>query len=419
MKILYVSQYFPPEMGAPSARVYELSRHWVKAGHRVTVLTGFPNHPTGVVPADYRRQMRRLTVCERIDGIEVVRTWLYPAPNRRPLERMAVYGSFGLSACVRGSFLGRPDVVIGTSPQLLNGVSGWWISRLKGCPFVFEVRDLWPESLLASGIGREDSFLIRGLGRLASFLYRRCDRIVVVTEALKDNLVKQRGLSEGKIDVVENGVEIEEFRPQEDTDDLRQRLGLDGKFIASYIGTMGYAHGLDVVLEAAGKVRGALPDVVFLLVGEGAEKARLQEMASKLRLDNIQFVDQQPRDRIPAFISMSDVCLVPLRRAELFATVLPSKMLEFMACGRPVVLGVDGQARRILEKAQAGMYVSPGDPADLARALVDLYRDPALRSRLGENGREFIIKHYSREEKALQYLELMDRLVANTRTAPP
>ncbi|MGH7146794.1 MAG: sugar transferase [Nitrospiraceae bacterium] len=412
MDILYVSQYFPPEMGAPSARVYELSKHWVKAGHRVTVLTGFPNHPTGIVPAEYRRQMRRLTVRERIDGIEVVRTWLYPAPNRRPLERIMIYSSFCISACLRGVFLSRPNVVIGTSPQLLNGLVGLWISRLKGSPFVFEVRDLWPESLLASGIGREDSALIRGLERLASFLYRRCDRIVVVTEALRDNLVKQKGLPEGKIDVVENGVEIEEFRPQEDTHALRRQFGLNGKLVVSYIGTMGYAHGLEVVLEAADKMRGALPDVVFLLVGEGAEKARLQEMAARLRLDNIRFVDQQPRDRIPAFINMSDICLVLLRRAELFATVLPSKMLEFMACGRPVVLGVDGQARKILDEAQAGIYVLPGDPAALTQALLDLHRDSSLRARLGENGRAFIVKHFAREEKALEYLHVLERLIA-------
>ncbi|MGH7380717.1 MAG: sugar transferase [Candidatus Methylomirabilales bacterium] len=412
MDILYVSQYFPPEMGAPSARVYELSKHWVKAGHRVTVLTGFPNHPTGIVPQEYRRRMWRLTCRERIDGIEVVRTWLYPAPNRRPWERMLVYGSFGVSASLRGLFLERPDVVIGSSPQLLNGLAGWWISRLKGCPFVFEVRDLWPESLLASGIGKENSFLMRRLERLALFLYQQSDRIVVVTDALKDCLVTQKGLSREIIHVVENGVETGQFFPRVETKELRQRLGLDGKFVVSYIGTMGYAHGLEVVLEAADRLREVLPDVVFLLVGEGAEKARLQEMAAKLRLDNLQFVDQQPRDRIPAFINMSDVCLVPLRRAELFATVLPSKMLEFMACGRPVVLGVDGQARTILDEAQAGIYVPPGDPEALIEALLRLYRDSALRARLGENGRAFIVQHFAREEKALEYLHILERLIA-------
>ncbi|MEE8289947.1 MAG: sugar transferase, partial [Candidatus Tectomicrobia bacterium] len=400
-------------MGAPSARVYELSKHWVKAGHQVTVLTGFPNHPTGIVPTEYRRKMRRLTLHEKLDGIEVIRTWLYPAPNRRAGERILVNGSYCASACLRGSFLPRPDLVIATSPQLLIGLSGWWISRLKGRPFVFEVRDLWPESLLASGIGRENSFLIRGLDRLASFLYHQCDRIVVVTEAFKENLARQRGIPEEKIDVIENGVEIEEFCPRVDSHDLRERFGFNGKFVVSYIGTMGYAHGLEVVLEAARNLKEVQRDALFLLVGEGAEKEKLQARAESELLSNVRFLNQQPRDTIPLFINASDVCLVLLRKAELFTTVLPSKMLEFMACGRPVVLGVDGQARRILDQAQAGVYTSPGDGASLTQVVMDLYRDSDLRGRLGENGRDFIVKLYSREQKALEYLSIMERLITS------
>ena len=408
MKILYVSQYFPPEMGAPSARVYELSKRWVEAGHHVTVLTGFPNHPTGVVPEDYRRQMRRLTVRERTEGIRVIRTWLYPAPNRRPLERILNYSSFCISACLRGLLLDRPDMVIATSPQLLVGLSGWWISRLKRCPFVFEVRDLWPESLLASGIGREDSMLIRRLEQVTSFLYRQSDRIVVVTEAFKENLMTRRGLPEEKIDVIENGVETDEFSPKADALVVRQHHGLDGRFVVSYIGTIGYAHGLDIILQAAHRLNEILPEAIFLLVGEGAEKERLEGLAQRERLGNVRFLPQQPRDSIPFFINASDVCLVLLRNAELFTTVLPSKMLEFMACGRPVVLGVDGQARKILTEAQAGVCINPGDPEALVQAVMTLYRDPALRRRLGENGRDFIVRHFSRSQKALQYLDVLE-----------
>ncbi len=326
---------------------------------------------------------------------------------------MLVYSSYCASACLRGSFLPRPDLVIATSPQLLIGLSGWWISRLKGRPFVFEVRDLWPESLLASGIGRENSFLIRSLDRLASFLYHQCDRIVVVTEAFKENLTRQRGLPEEKIDVIENGVETEEFCPRVNSHALQERLGLNGKFVVSYIGTMGYAHGLEVVLEAARNLKEVQRDVLFLLVGEGAEKEKLQALAEKEHLTNIRFLHQQPRDTIPLFINASDVCLVLLRKADVFRTVLPSKMLEFMACGRPVVLGVDGQARRILDQAQAGIYTTPGDAASLTQVVMNLYRDSSLRGRLGENGRDFIVKHYSREQQALEYLSIMERLITS------
>src|ERR1700676_5367767 len=188
MKILYVSQYFPPEMGAPAARAIELSRHWAAAGHEVTVLTGFPNHPTGVVPAEYRSKIRRLVMHEKLDGVNVVRTWLFPFPNRKAYERILNYSSFCASASTTGMFVSRPDVLIATSPQLLVGPSGWWLARTKRVPFVFEVRDLWPESLAAVGMGNGNSLLHRVLGKIADFLYRRSDRVVVVTPAFEEFL---------------------------------------------------------------------------------------------------------------------------------------------------------------------------------------------------------------------------------------
>jgi len=418
MRILYVSQYFPPEMGAPAARVYELSRHWVAAGHRVTVLTGFPNHPTGVMPERYRRAMRRMTLREGVDGIDVVRTWLYPAPNRRPRERILNYTSFFASAAVRGLALPRPDVVIATSPQLLVGLAGWWLARVKRCPFVFEVRDLWPESLVASGVGQDTSGFIRALRRLAAFLYRRATRIAVVTEPFKAELTSRWGIPGGRIDVVENGVETDQFAPRTDREALRQRLGLDGRFVAAYIGTLGYAHGLETVLRAAERVRATgQRDVLFLLVGEGADKERLQQIAAQARLDNVRFMDQQPRELVPPLINAADVCLVLLRRAPLFTTVLPSKMLEFMACGRPVILGVEGYARELLERAGGGVFVEPENAEALAAAITQFARDPQLCSTLGENGRRFVTLHFSRASTARRYLRLLEEVCGSATTS--
>ncbi len=411
MHILYVSQYFPPEMGAPAARVHELSRHWVRAGHRVTVLTGFPNHPTGIVPPAYRHRLRRLTLRERVEGIDVVRTWLYPAPNRRPWERILNYTSFFASAAVRGITLSRPDLVIATSPQLLVGLAGWWVARAKRCPFVFEVRDLWPESLPASGVGDDGSPLIRVLGRLAAFLYRQAAQIVVVTEAFKTELVARWAVPEGRIAVVENGVETEQFAPGRDRDAVRRRLGLDGHFVAAYIGTLGYAHGLETVLRAAERLRQCEdPRVLFLLVGEGADTARLQALARQAQLDNVRFMDHQPREVVPALINAADVCLVLLRRAPVFSTVLPSKLLEFMACGRPVVLGVDGYARTLLGRAEAGVFVEPENAEALGATVVQLARDPERCERLGENGRRFVVKYFSRAATAQRYLQILEQL---------
>src|SRR5271167_5192084 len=237
MKILYVSQYFPPEMGAPAGRAAELSRLWAEDGHEVTVLTGFPNHPTGIVPPKYRRSFRRLVTREHVEGVNIVRTWLLPFPNRKAYERMLNYSSFCISSATTGVFLEQPDLVIATSPQLLVGLSGWWLARCKRVPFVFEVRDLWPESLAAVGVGQENSMLHRSLSKIAGFLYRQCDRVVVVTPAFEDHLVKYWRVPREKISVIENGVETQQFAPEPGSVKaaaLRTQLAAEGKFVVSY-----------------------------------------------------------------------------------------------------------------------------------------------------------------------------------------
>lgn len=411
MNILYATQYFPPEVCAPAARVSELARHWTRAGHRVTVLTGFPNHPTGVVPKEYRAKLRRLVCREKFAGADVVRTWLMPLPNRKAYERILNYASFCLSSSLTGSFLARPDAIIATSPQLMVGLTGWWLSRLKRVPFILEVRDLWPESLVAVGVGGESSLLYRSLSALAGFLYRSADHIVVVTEAFKKELVEKWNVDPEKISVIENGVETDFFTPEADADEARE-LGLEGKFVVSYIGTMGNAHGLDTVLEAAAELQQTLPDVVLMFVGEGAERERLVETARRMHLSNVRFLPLQPRAKIPAIIRASDLCLVLLRRAEVFKTVIPTKMLEFMSCARPVLVGVDGEARRlVVDEAEAGVFVQPEDTAALVRAVTELYHDPARRESLGRNGRRHIVERLSRAETAKAYVGLLEKIV--------
>src|SRR5580692_9235760 len=412
MKILYVSQYFPPEMGAPAGRAAELSRLWAEDGNEVTVLTGFPNHPTGIVPR-YRRKFRRqLVMHENHYGVNVVRTWLLPFPNRKAYERMLNYSSFCISAATTGMFLHQPELVIASSPQLLVGLSGWWLARCNGVPFVFEVRDLWPESLAAVGVSNRNSPLHRLLAKIAGFLYRSCDRLVVVTPAFKEYLVEHWRVPEEKIFVVENGVETSLFSRLTPNAALRRAIGAEEKFVVSYIGTIGNAHGLETLLEAAALLRERAPEVLFLLVGEGAEKARIVSLAHSRGLTNVRFVGQQPREQIPAYITASDACLVLLKKSELFKTVLPTKMLEFMSCARPVILGVDGHARRVMERANAGIFVPPEDSAELADAILRLATDPALRESLGRNGRQHILHHFSRQDTAKQYLDVLQDLLA-------
>lgn len=414
MKILYVSQYFPPEMGAPSARAAELSRHWAAAGHDVTVLTGFPNHPTGVVPPEYRDKFRRLIAHEQTDGVNVVRTWLLPFPNRKAYERMLNYSSFCASAATTGLFLSRPDVVIASSPQMLVAVSGWWLAQWKRVPFVFEVRDLWPESLAAVGMSDGNSLLHRSLARIAGFLYRHADRIVVVAPAFEDYLVEHWRVPREKISVIENGVETELFAPEPFSAEaaaLRKELDAEGKFVVSYIGTMGMAHGLETIIAAAVQLQTTNPEIVFLMLGEGAEKEHIVALAQQRGLNNLRFVDQQPRERIPAYISASDVCLVPLKKTDLFKTVIPTKMLEFMSCARPVILGVDGQARAILEEARGGLVIEPENSDALVSAIRYLTANREAGLELGQNGRGYIVRKFSRSNTAEKYILVLKHLL--------
>lgn len=410
MKILYVSQYFPPEMGAPAARVAELSRHWARMGHEVTVLTGFPNHPTGVVPEDWRSRLHRLHCAETVDGVRVVRTWLWPLPNRKAHERIRNYASFCVSAAISGLALRKPNVIIATSPQLLCAFSGWWLAFWKRIPFVFEVRDLWPESLVAVGVGSEGGAIHRTLSTIAGFLYRRASCIVVVSPAFKDHLMRFWTVPAARISIVENGVETDLFRLDPNATEVRKQLKLEKRFLICYIGTMGNAHGLETLIAAAQELQTSLPDALFLLIGEGAEKERIIKLAAARGLTNTLFLGQQPRDRIPAYVSAADVCLVMLKKTELFKTVIPTKLLEYMACERAVIASVDGQARQIIEESGGGVFVEPENCGELVKAVIDMAGNSDRRLRMGASGRQYIVNRFSREKTARDYITVLEKL---------
>ena len=403
-------------MGAPAARASELARHWSDAGHQVSILTGFPNHPTGVVPAEWRSRLRRLMYHQKIGQVDVYRTWLWPLPNRKAHERMRNYASFCVSAALRGITIPRPDVIIASSPQLLVGLAGWWLAFTRQIPFVFEVRDLWPESLGAVGVAGERSLLHHALARIAGFLYRRADRIVVVTSAFKDYLIHHWRVPALKIDIVENGVETDLFAPDSvAAAGRRKELNAESRFLVSYIGTLGMAHGLETLLDAAATLQSKAPHVLFLLVGEGSEKERIKSLAQSRGLANVRFLDQQPREKIPSFISASDLCLVLLKKTDVFKTVIPTKMLEYMSCARPVILGVEGQARQILEDAGAGLAIEPENAAAIAAAIIQLDHNRELAKTLGEQGRSYILQNFSRVSTAEKYITVMRDITSTSR----
>lgn len=384
----------------------------MKLDQDITVLTGFPNYPTGKIPDEYRRKIGKFVISEKIDGIKIVRTLFYPTPYKGSFKRILNYVSFFISACIAGSFLKKPDVVVATSPPLLVGLVGYWISQIKKVPFVFEVRDLWPESMEGTGMGEKKSYFYKFLEKIAIFLYRKSTKIVVVTDGFKEELVSKRGISSEKIEIVKNGVDPDVFKPFPNTEQVKSKLGFGGKFVVSYIGTIGLSHDIDVVIKLARLLRIKLSDLVLLIVGEGPEKEKMLKIKKDENLSNMVFFGEQPREKIPFFINASDICLVPLKKTEIFKTRVPAKMFEIMACGKPIITTADGEARKIIvEEAKGGLYVEPENAEDLLRAVLLLCENFSLRVELGKKGREFVSKNFCREAQSKNYLRILNLLV--------
>ena len=415
MNIVFLTHYFPPEVNAPASRTYEHCREWVKAGHDVSVVTCAPNHPSGRVYAGYRNLLWQV---ECIDGIRTVRLWTYLAANEGVSRRIASYVSYMLAAALAAPLLPRPDVVISTSPQFFCGLAGYLVSRVRGAPWVLEIRDLWPESIVAVGALRRGAAI--GLcERVEAWAYRKADRIVPVTESFRHH-IERRGAAADKITVVKNGVDLERFcLPQRD-EGLARELGVAGKFTAAYFGTHGMAHALDSILRAAELLRDD-PRIVFLLVGDGAERRRLQAMKERLGLTNVVMLEQQPKERMPALWGLADAAVVLLRNSHVFRKVIPSKIFEAMAAGRPIVLGVEGEARDIVERAGCGIPVEPENAQQLAAAVRDLADRPELAQEMGAKGLACVAREYDRRVLAARLAGVLAELVRTpvTMALPP
>lgn len=401
MHILFLTDNFPPEVNAPATRTHEHARVWVEAGHDVTVVTCAPNFPAGRVFEGYRNGIFSR---EEFDGIRVVRVWSYITSNEGFFRRSLDFASFMASATVAGILVRKPDVVVATSPQFFTAVAGWLVGALRRRPFVFEVRDLWPESIRAVG-AMHSGRLFRMLEKVELFLYRRSAAVVTVTHAFRTNLI-DRGIDPGKVHVVTNGVDPVRFEPRSRDAELAADLGLSGKYVAGYVGTHGMAHSLKTLLAAAGLLR-EREDVRLLLIGDGAEKAGLREKASQMGLTNVVFVDSVPRSEIRRYFSLLDASIVHLKDTALFRTVIPSKIFEAMSMGIPIVHGVPGESAAIVDAAGAGLVVPPEDPSAIADAIIRIADDPALAARLGAAGREAALG-YDRTVLARRMLAVLD-----------
>lgn len=409
MHILFLTDNFPPEVNAPASRTHEHCRQWVAAGEQVTVITCAPNFPKGRVFDGYRN---RLWQQEMVDGIRVIRVWSYITANEGFTRRVLDYMSFMLTAFIASLFVRKVDVVVGTSPQFFTAVAAWAVGAIKRRPYVFELRDMWPESIKAVGAMKE-SAVIRWLEKLEMFLYRRAARIVSVTHSFRDTLIR-RGISGDKIDVVTNGVDISRFTPRPKDAELQAQLGFEGCFVAGYIGTHGMAHALETLLSAMQQLQGH-PDgarIRLLLLGDGARKAHLQEEAARLGLLNVVFVDTVPKDQVARYWSLLDTSVIHLRQTELFTTVIPSKLFECMGMGIPVLHGVAGESASIVEREGVGIVFEPENTAALVQELLHLQADAGLRDDLRRAGLR-AASTYDRASLAAKMLVSLRQLAAS------
>ena len=400
MRVVLLTHYFPPEVGAPQARLYELASRAAAAGHSVTVVTGFPNYPTGVVPLSYRGHFR---MEESMDGVRVVRTSVYATPNRGFVRRILNHLSFAASSLTATGAVGRADVLFVESPPLFTGLAALAFRRLKRAPYVFNVSDIWPESAVQLGALR-NRWAVRLAEMLEMHLYRRAARVSVVTPGMVERLAA-RGVSRDKLFLLTNGVDTDVYRPMPANAELARMLGLEGKKVFLYAGTHGMAQGLDLVLEAARRT--ADPSILYVLAGEGAEKEALMKKSADERITNVLFVPNQPKSVMPDLLNLAYATVVPLKKLDLFKSALPSKMFESMASAKPIVASVWGEAADLVERAGCGVVVAPEDPVALHQAVEKLAADPAMAQGLGEKGRRYVMEHFDRRVIAERFMTLL------------
>jgi len=409
MRILIVHQYYLGKDDAGGSRFNQFAKHWTAKGHRVTVIAGTAHYATG--KKDERHKGKWIVEGKENDKIKVLRTYVSARYNKSFAGRLWAYISFTISSSWAGLFhSGKQDLVLATSPPLLVGITGHLISKIKRIPFIFEVRDLWPESAIDMKI-LNNRLAIRLAYWLERFIYRNADKINVLTPAFKEALLR-KGVASSKIVMISNGADLDIFRPGAKENRVREKYGWDKRFVVMYIGAHGLANHLIQLVEVARESR-EHEDILFVLVGDGMEKLKLVSKAKEYGLKNIQFIDSQPKSQIASFVNASDVCTAVLKKVDIFKTVYPNKVFDYMSCAKPVIIAIDGEARRLIEDARAGIYVEPENIEEFKKAVLKLYNSLNLCTEYGQNGYEYVKKHFSRESFADQYEMVLQEMVGD------
>jgi glycosyltransferase involved in cell wall biosynthesis len=408
MKILLIHQYFLEKEDPGGSRFNEMTKVWTEAGHEVVVLAGMVNYLTGKVPAKYKGKRFLKEAYE--PNLWVQRCYVSPQYNVNFAGRLWAYFSFVFSSTWAGLFLlkTKPDIIVVTSPPLFVGISAYVISRIRSIPYIFEVRDLWPESAIDSGVLTQKSIIRLALW-LESFLYRKANKINVLTPAFRNNLIQKKGVPAEKVVFVPNAADFTLSDPLLEKFDavaFKQQLGFSEKFVATYVGAHGVANHLIQLLDAAELLRDE--PIVIQLIGDGMQKAMLIEEAKKRNLENVVFVASVPKAEVFKYILASDVGLSVLKKVETFKTIYSNKTFDYMACQRPIVLCIDGVSRELVEEADCGRYAEPENPRAIADALLYYANHPDEVKRQGINGFNHAKQHFDRQHLALQYLGVME-----------
>lgn len=391
MKLIYLCQHFPPETGAPQIRVYEVSKELINRGHQVEVLTAFPHHPKGVIPDEYKGMFY---LFENWDGIPVHRSWIYPSPKGSFWKRLVSYFSFTFSSFYSIIKAKPTDVIICNSPPLFLGITGYLGAKMKRAKFVFNVADIWPESAVELGILNNKSF-IRMAEWLELFLYKKSWKIATATDGIREYMIR-KGKREEDVFLLPNGVNTDTFSPLPKDTALIKELGLEGKKVFMYGGTLGYAQGLDSVLEAASLLKDTHPEAHFLFVGDGQEREKLLGMVEELGLHNVTFYGSVPVSEMPRMFSIADYSVVSLRNIELFKGARPSKIFPALSSGTPVLYCGEGESASILEEYNCGKIAPPENKEGIAAAVKELLAVPEENYQvMCENGRKLAIEQYS------------------------
>ena len=399
MKILFLTDNFPPEVNAPATRTYEHCCEWVKAGHEVTVITCFPNYPTGKVYQGYKNSLFGKT--ESMNGIKVVRVWSYMTANKGFAKRILDFISFSVTSFFAGLFQSC-DIIIATSPQFFTALSGRTLHWFKRKPWVMEVRDLWPDSIKAVG-AMKGNFILDYFSKEEKWCYKSADKIVVVTNSFKKDIIA-KGIPAEKIHIIKNGANTELFKPREKSQELLERHNLKGKKILGYIGTLGMAHKIDFLIDC---IKGS-SEYILMILGNGAERENLEKKIQEEGISNVVLLDSVPKHEVPDYIALQDAALINLRKSDLFKTVIPSKIFETAAMRIPILLGVDGEAREIIEEFGAGIYYEPENMDDFKKKLESLFSSKEIYQSCQEGG-EKLAKAYDRKRLAAEMLKIIQR----------